>query len=346
MTHLSIYVNGVALSHLGHYAPDKVTHRFPYGAWEATWTTDYPRGWRHPAIVVGAEVVAKVGMTRVWRGTLTEADFDENAFTAQGSIRQAETALAFDLSGPTSDVGAALYWAAARGAVNIGSLEDFGDPLTAEGTTDGVNSLLQLLDAYALRVGRNLVVDPHGVLYTTNDPTTPALRLIPGSGELSPVDEDYWTTLTGMYSPKPGVTRVVGRQDLSQGVAIRERAVDLTTLGIISQATAEARLDAILAKGLARTGWSNSISASAYEMTSIGGATVEPWQVAHQMARGGVMARLAGQRDPRGVSLNLDVVLEETVWDVRANSIELKPRGLAARDLAAIVETGGGTLLA
>lgn len=346
MTPLSIYVNGTALSHLGHYGSVVVTHRFPYGSFELRWSANYPRGFARRELVTNAEVVAQVGPCRVFRGDLVEPDWDSGEFVAQGSIRRAETTLAYNLSGPTTDIDEALFFGAARGAVNVGTLLNFGAPLTT-GETDQSNSLLQLLDVYAAQNATNMMADPHGLLYSVGDPTTPWLRLVPGVGELGVADQDYWTTVIGSYLPAPGKKgRVTAGPDTSQNVGARERAVDLSGLGFISAAKAQAVVDRILSKGAARTGWTNSLLVGDGQIENMSGKSLEPWLVARRMAYQGVMARLAGLRDPRGVTLFTDVILEETVWDVDADTIELKPRGLAARDFSAIVESMGAAVIA
>lgn len=345
VTDLSITCNRTPLSHLGYWDQATMTHRFPYGSYELSWRTDYPRGFRHPDLAVGVEVLGKVGLCRIFRGTLTKADFDSNEFVAQGIIRQAESALAFDFAyNATTDPDEAVGRAAFAGVFDVGTLTNFGPPLTTLNNSNGLNSVMALLDAYADQNDTNVMVNPQGLLYPRADPTVPGIMLTPGTGELGQVDEDYWSTLVGTYTPKPGQYARVSASDTTQNVTPRERAVDLSPRGLIDATTAQSIIDAMLGKGLARTGWSNSIAATSGEIVNMSGATVDPWLVAQSMATTGLMMRLAGLRDLRGVTMYTDVVLEETVWDVDNDTIELKPRGLAARDLSSVVESMGGVL--
>lgn len=341
---LSVYVNDVPLSHLGYWGDPVLTHRFPYGSWEMTWAADYRLGFRHPALVRGATVVAKVGPTRIWLGKLTVCDIAGGNFVAEGMIRQAETALAFDLSGATSDLDDAIFFAAYRGLLNFGTLTDFGPPMTDVGSE--VNSVMTLMEAYQTRNTTNFMVSPNALLYTIVDPTVPSIKVEPPEGELGIVDENYWTTLTAVYYSAPGVTSLVTSVDNSQGVGPREGAIDLTGMGVMTGPQAQAALDGILASGLARTGFTDSVEVVNGQITNMGGTSVEPVVVARAMATTGVMARLTNMKDPRGASLSTDVVLAETVWTVGTDSIVLKPRGLADRDLASIVEGRGGSIAA
>lgn len=346
MADLSIYVDGVPISHLGSWGNPVLTHRFPYGSWEMTWEADYPPGYRHPAIRRGARAVAKVGPTPLWRGKVAQLDFAAGAFLAEGTVRQAETSLAFSLSGATTDLDEAIFFAAARGALDFGTLLDFGPAMDGVTGAGPINYVMDLLDAYAARNATNLMIDPEGVLYKITDPTAPTIKLEPEDGELGLIDEQYWTTLTGLYRPTTSTTATVTSVDNTQGAGWREGGVDLTGLGVISTAQAQAALDAMLAKGLARTGWTDPVEAIGGQVTNLGGTRIDPWFIALQMATTGVMARLVNMKDPRGVTLNTDVVIEETVWTPATDTIVLKPRGLDARDLASVIETMGGVLAA
>lgn len=344
-TDLSIYVNGIPLSHLGYWGDAVMTHRFPYGSWELSWSADYPLGYRHPALVQGALVVAKVGPCKVWRGRLTDPDFGTMSFTAEGTIRQAETSLAFNLSGATGDLDDAIFFAAARGALSFGTLTNFGPEMEDVGSSL-VPYVMDLIAAYGSRNSTNLVVNPDGLLYAIGDPASPGIKVEPADGELGLVDDNYWTSLTGIYSPSAGTYALVTSIDNSQGAAWREGAIDLTALGVMTEAQAQSALDGILAQGLARTGWSDPVEVVNGQIVNMGGTSVEPWLIARSMATTGLMVRLTNMKDPRGVTLHTDVILEETVWNTTSDSIVLKPRGLTARDLSSVVESLGGTLAA
>lgn len=343
-TDLSIYVNDVPLSHLGYWGDPVLTHRFPFGSWEMTWSADYRLGYRHPALVTNATVVAKIGPTRIWLGRLTVCDIAGGDFVAEGMIRDTETALAMNFTGVTSDLDEAIYFAGARGLLGFGTLSDFGPPMTDVGGE--VNSVMTLMSAYQTRNATNFMVGPSGILYTIVDPVVPMIKVEPPNGELGVVDENYWTTLTAVYYSAPGTTALVTSVDNSQGADSREGAVDLTGMGVMTAPQAQAALDGILAKGLARTGFSDSVEVVNGQITNMGGTSVEPVVVARAMATTGVMARLTNMRDPRGSSLSTDVILGETVWNVGSDSIVLKPRGLTDRDLASVVESLGGALAA
>lgn len=343
-SNLSIIIGGTPATMLGWWGEPIVTWRFPLGSWELSWRMHIPRS-GHPALTRGRLVQAKLGPLPIWRGHISEVDRAEGSCIALGTARQAETALALDFAGnSTTSVGTAVGAAALnRGAFSVGTLHDFGPPLTTD-TPDAVNTLAGLLDAYTSTHGTNWVVDAEGILHIRDDPTTPIYRITPGTAAPGIADEDYWTTLAGRYMTASGGYATVFSTDNSQGAGVRERTVDLAPRGPLSAAEAQAILNAIHAKGLARTGWTEPVNLAAGQVFTMGGTPVALWMVGQRISSG-VMVRLDGVRDERGASLRTDVIIEEAIWNVPEGTMQLKPRGLAARDLASIVEAAGGQLL-
>lgn len=336
---ISVSANGEPLSFMTDWWGDSVlTTRRNGGSFELSWRMDLPRRFFHPDLVRGADVVGKVGGSRVFAGTLSEPDMDSGEFIAQGLCRQAETASALDLSGATSHPGNAVYFGNARGLLDWGSLETF-TALTDSELTKAPNTIYALLEAYAAELGRNWMVDDNGLLFTYDDPTVPRWSLPPGLGVLGVADDDYWTNLVGVYTNKKGRYKLVYSSDPEPIAGFRERNVDLTKLGRITPARAQAKLDAMLEKGLARTGWTNSIQVSRGDVTNMSGALASL-----SMVRGGHMVHLPDVPDPRGRTGSTDVVVDETVLNFAEESLEIKPVGLAARDLGAVIASMGGVL--
>lgn len=335
-----IYVDGEPLTTLGDWGSPVLTDRCPYGSWELAWTATYPRTFRHRALRKGAQVVAQVGPSRRWLGRLAELDWDEGAFVAEGAIRDGETALAKGPDGRGStDLDVVVAQANARGAISWTTRQNFA-PLTVDTISEATNSVLALIDAYSAEAGVNAFVSVDGALYTAPDATEPKWMVTPGAGTLGQADEDYWTSLTAVYSPAPGSYATVTSTDPTPGTLVREAAVDLTGRGYLTAAKAKEILDRLLAKGRVRNSWTNAITVSHGQLLSMGGTPV-----ALHLPRAGDMFHLAGLHDERRASASTEVVAEELVWNVAEGTLQIKPEGLAARDLASIVETMGGVLL-
>lgn len=334
----SITVNGTPLSFIGYWGEPVATHRRRGGSWELTWKMDLPRGFRHDDLVHGAFVQGYVGPTKHWRGILTEPDLDTMEFVAQGSCRMAETALALDLAGATADPGDAIFYAEARGVIDWGGLEILS-PVPGDALPDGLLTIAELMDAYVAPTGKNWKVDPQGLMSTYDDPTEPTWMVPPGSTILGVADDDYWTGLVGNYITTTGTYAKVYASDPDAPEPRRERGVDLTPRGQLTAPEAQAVIDAMLAKGLARTGWTNGISVAAGELRTMGYT-----KAALSAIDAGEMVHLPGLRDERGNAAYTNVVVDETVWNVSEGRLQLNPVGLAPRDLSSIIESMGGVL--
>lgn len=337
----SVTLNNTPLSFMrgAWWGEPVVTTRRRGGAWQLSWKMDFRQGFRHHDLVRGARVVARVGALPIFQGTLTEPDLDALEFTAQGRCRQAETTLALGLSGSTSNPATAMFYGSSRGVLNWGSLETFTD-VTSTGENESPLTLADLLDAYVAERGTNWLVAPGWGCYTYSDPTKPTWSVTPGAGVLGVADDDYWTNLVGRYLTTTGAYADVYSAEANPRVGRRERGVDMTRLGRMSAPRAQAALDAMLAKGLARTGWTNGVEVTRGQLTTMGGTPVAPSSV-----RGGHMVHLAGLVDERGVTQFTNIVVDEAVWNVAEDKVQINPVGLAARDLSSVIESMGGQLL-
>lgn len=340
---LNITVGGTPLSFIASWGDPVITHRWPYGSWELTWNMRLPYGFRHTDLNVGADVCAFVGPSRVWRGVLSEPNMDTLEFVAYGSARAADTAQALTSGGnPTTVPNTAIDQANARGAIPFARAGLWPISATAfvtDDETDHFNSVTALMDAYSESVSKRWWVDVDNYARLDADPTTPSLMVTPGAGILGVADEDYVTHLYGTYLVKRRKFDHVTASDTTQDVGRIERRVDLTGLGVISQAKAQAVLDGMLAKGVARTGWTNGLEVGFGEVLTMGGTPVALSDV-----RAGAMVELTGLYDQRGDSASTDIILAETVWNVRDGLLKMNPVGLAARDFAKVVESMGGVL--
>lgn len=343
---IEVTVNGTPLTYLAYWGDLTITWRYPVGSWEASWSMDIPVNYLHPDIVRGARVVIWVGPTPIWRGKLTEINKDAQSFTATGAGREAETALCMGFGGTlTTTPSTAVSWGIQRGALTwsgINSLPSTSVAATEETVT--FNYISDLLNAAALRDQVNWLVDPAGFVQYAAAPTTSTLFVDVGVGELGLVDEEYVSDLFGRYLTTSGVIASVEAHDNTQNVDRVERGVDLTGRGPMTLAQAQAVLDGILAKGKARTGFTSGIELAEGQVCNTGGTPFALSELGRLVGLG-ARARLLGLFDLRGLATSTDVIVAEGIWRVDDGLMTLNPAGLAARDLASIVEDAGGVLL-
>lgn len=332
-----VTVGGVPLSAIGGWGGLTVTHQWPRGAWEATWSMSLGADERPPALVERALVEVTVGGVPILPGYLSEMDWDNGTFTASGAAREGEESVCLNADGTdtTTVLDQAIDNAHARGALTwkrLGSLSAV--PFASTDQTADINYITALADAVTSAAGNRWAVNPDRQAYVANDPTEPDWYVAYGTGVLGVADDALVGSLIGRWYDSTGTMRVT-----TAGSGLPEAAVDLTTLGAITQAQASSTLAAILAQSQTRLGITNSVTATRSQITSPTGTHPQLWQV-----RAGHMARLVGLIDPRTWTPWTDIVLGQTVWDVDAATIQLSPVDLLARDLSSIIASLGAQL--
>ena len=313
--------------------------KLPGGVDEITWSMDTDVSYRHPALRSGVLVELFDGPERIGAGRLTEPDIAAGTFTATGLYRaEYGHALALDSSGaPTTTPNTAIDEALARGASTIKRAANFSSfAFTAEANNS--NKILDLLNAFSDSTGSWPVVDGWGYITNFVPPTTPDLVLAPGSVDLGVAEDDYASDLYGTRLTSGGTFVVEHRGDADARAAYgrREEAVDLTSLGVITEAKAEAILDGLLAKGAARPAFTKAITVADGMLLNVNGAPVDLSTVT-----AGQVVRSSGLYDDvadLGQS-HLDWVIGETAYEAGSGVISLSPLGLSPRDLATVLAT-------
>lgn len=343
---VEITLNGTPLSYITEtWGEPVLTWRYPFGSWELTWTMEVPPNFRHPDLVRGARVVAWIGTTPIWRGGATELDFESGTFTATGSAREAETAIALGFGVLTTTPSVAVNWGIVRGALSWSGLHSLpSTPIAASEETVSYNYVADLLNAWATQAAVNWWVNPQGYVGYGASPTTPRMFINAGAGILGLADQDYITDLYGRYTPGGGVVAPIEAHGNTQNVGRSERGVDLTGRGPMTMAQAQDVMDGILAKTKGRTGWTNGIEIAYGQICNDGGIPIALSEVGRATGSG-LMVRLQELFDERGIATYTDVVIAEARWRADEGLMTLNPVGLAARDLAAIAEEAGGVLL-
>ena len=319
-----------------HYGDLEVTDRADGGVWSLSWSMNLPAGEHMPWLAPNSRVELYAGSLR-WSGTLTDPDWDSGRFTADGWCRQAENAAALNNTSPTNDLGWALFWASGsfgRGAINFSSLETF-TPLPDSARE--VNSLAALLDQWSLENGRRWAVNERRGLYTSTDPTTPTLWVLPGVVDLSASTALQATHVIAEYLTT-SLTRL--HVEAGSGARVRERLVSLEDLGPISAGRAQT----IASEIYRRSGGGKPVFTTGFEVAP--GQVVDAFgPVDLSLIRPMSMIRIHGCDDPRTGAPYTDLVIGETVWRPQEGRVQVNPVDLDAADFEAIVEELGGSVI-
>lgn len=345
MTAAEVFVAGRPLSTIAPWGDLKWSERFDGGCWEASWEMRVRHGWRHPAIRRGAAVEVRIGGHRAWGGLLSEPDRDSWQMIATGLSREGErfTALATDGTAgryvgesTTNAIAAGLPW-----DYRAVTFPAHSDPVQSE-ESDGTNTVSNIWTAAANAAGWYWGVGADAIPYALPRPTLPAWRVAPGVVELGVADDEFATHLVGTYLTAAfafaRTTR--GNAEAAARWGRVEKPVDLTTRQTMTLAEANATLDGMLAKIGPRPGYSTALEIGPGEITTMGGTR------AHlPLIRAGQMVRLYGVDDEVAGMPYHDIVIGEVRHEAASQTVYIEPLGLAARNLAAVLEGTDSTAL-
>ena len=332
-----VKVGSTWLSGLGAWGDLEIERRLQGGSWEMSWGMTSRR--RHRDLVPGAPVSAWLGPRPIWAGYLREPDWVEGEFVAAGLCRQGEDAVCLTGAGVTTstpntavDNGITRGWLDWFRAVSISTTA-----LTEGDTTDGFNSIEELLLTYAEDNGLRWLVNPRGLVSTEAISTATT----PQSG--------FWDVLLdgdriGTSAEKLAGTVAARYQDSAAGGALKTvtlpasggdlpvQKVDLTTRGPITTAKATSIAQIILDKAAAQVGLLGT-----FEITrsQVFGRPVLG------MITEGHRIRLRGQHDPSGISASPVCTVDISTWNVAEDKLLITPLGAPQRDLESIIETAG-----
>lgn len=272
-----------------------------------------------------------------------EMDEPERGFpwslSASGYARRAADFLAVDGAGaPTTNPRTAVTQAIARGL-------PWTNPTVFDNTALGdapvaPQSLDSLLNNWGVTVGKRWGTDPYGVAFAQADATTPTLFLDAYDLPIGVTDDGLYTSVHATYVSSvdgDGNPAGYGHEIVTDSLATsyyktREYEMDLTSLGLISGATAAAYAAQQLAL-LTVPQWLSRVVTDAEHLHNAGGnpaylPSVAAGQVVHLY---NVPHTLGGLRS----ELGLNVVLGEVEYDTEnPTQITLAPVNLAVRNLA------------
>lgn len=317
------------------------------GCLDASWKMQLPPTFSDRRLMRGKLVEIRQGPKNLWAGTLVSPDVDDEwTFHAQGLFRLAGWSsqpgyICFDGSlNTTSTPDVAIDQAIARGLPWKRPASLSNTAFAATGSTDSLNYLGDLLDAWALSVSKRWGVSPDGEVYAVADPAAPTWHLTTDSGRFGLADDEYASHIYVRYMSSGAVyaTTSVADTAAESRFGHREYAADATPRGVLTGGQAAALGTGLLAKGKARLGYTNGVQVTAYQLTTPGG-TPAPLSAVRAQQK----VRMFGVLDEQGNRLPyVDWVIGQTGYEAGAQVVDLTPVGLVARSFEAIVSEFGG----
>jgi hypothetical protein len=335
---LNVLVGGTWLSTLGAWADLTWSTLADGGCGQASWNMQLPHSYSHPSLRRGQLVEIKTGSQNVFKGVLSEPDDSDDGWQlhADGLSADGGGYLCLTASGvTTSTPNTAIDQAITRGMRWTRPTSISSSPFATGDTTDALNYVSDLLDAYAQSISQRWGVDELGRVFVRADPTVPTWHMTPGSGVFGLADDEYASDIyLRFYSTTYALSTVhVGNSLAATQYGRREFAVDGRNLGGVSTATATATAQGLLDKGKARLGWTNPVKPSRWQLTTPGGTPAYL-----PIVKAGQMVRLHGVRNEQGLILPyVDFVIGETTYSVDSDEITLSPVGMAARSLSDVL---------
>lgn len=315
------------------------SHGWPYGCLQASWRMDLKPNTFPRALTPNAQVEIWDGPIRVWAGYLSEpVPGSPWELHATGWYAAFSSLLALDATpAPTAIPSVAVAQAITRASlpVTVGSTLQ-STTISSADETVATNYVLALMDTYAAQSGQRWAVDADRVLTVAADPPDVFYVLDSMEALRGTADDDYVTDVYSRYvSSVDGVTGDpdgwgLGHVGVSSPPAgRRERAMDVTDLGLMTSATADGYAQGQLDLNSARMGYTNGLTVARGEMLRPGGAPVRLAQVkAGRLLRSFNVADASGQVQ---VGATADVVIGRTQYVDGEQTIQIEPVGLAPR---------------
>jgi hypothetical protein len=345
---VTLHVDGISLDTVVPWGDLEVTDRRP-GNWAASWNLALAPGERPDLFRRGARTEVYAGSALRWAGILDEPDWNSGIFEATGMARLGEGAECLNAAGAvTSKPNTAIDQAALRGAVPwTRAGNDFGNgdlagPEGAAGVSDpDPGKLTDLLNTWAVSASGQAsqmvqwYVTPEGMLGGRwEDESKPSWLVLPGADELGVAGENVTDRVFLRYQDSTaGAIRTASYPSSTPRNGI-ERKASIVHLGPMTAADAANRAEGMYLRALeGRTGWTNGLLLRPGQVIDTGGLWAD-----FSMIRPGQAATLQDQPDPRGVSSDTNVLIDETVWRPGRLELQLNPVGLAARTWEQVME--------
>lgn len=339
MAEVVTIVDGVTylLGDLAHVSGLQWSHG-EHGCLSASWRmglkpNTYPR-----ALTANASVEIWDGPIRVWAGYLSEpVPGSPWELHAKGWYAAFGNLLALDSTpAPTAIPDTAVDEAIARASlpVTVGSVLQ-ATSITSADETVALNYVLPLLDTYAEQNGMRWMVDADRVLTLYSDPTVAHFILDSPDPLRGTADDDYVTHVFPRFVSSLDVDGAPDGWGLgevstaSTPAGIRERGMDVTDRGLMTEPDAEGYAQGQLDLNGARMGYTNALTVAFGDLLRPGGT---PARFAH--VRNGQLVQSFNAADASGqVQLGMiaNFVSGETTYVDGERTILIKPVGLASR---------------
>jgi hypothetical protein len=337
MTREQVRVGGVWLNDVGPWGGLSYSTKWPGGCDEATVTVYLPPTFRHPALSQGKRFEVMDGSSCVWLGQVGHVDWSTGEVTADGLYAAASRFPSLAADGTASArAGVAVDQAISRGAPWSGR-SGFPTLTIADAeSTNGLNTVAQVLDAAADESGLRWAVFEDGIVAMSADPTSPKWQIAPGLVELGQDDTEFATQLVVRYfdSGTSSYTTLIKADSTSVAMyGVVEQPVDLTGWGPMTASKATAKANGILAKGRARLGWTNSVTVGPYQLKTMGDLPADL-----SMVKAGQVVRAHGIYDARNLTPYRDLVIGKCSYSPGDGTVTLEPVDTQPQTLADVVE--------
>lgn len=318
-----------------------------YGAWgDLTYSFSWPGGMREVSWTMTAKYGSRLSILRgnkpvevFWCGVrqgvayLEEPDWNgtEVSLTANGLFRLGEKNLALVPSGasyaPTSNPNAAIYYAGpTMGWISGATIPNVDLP----GEPDGkLNTVTDVMDAHAERLGQRWQVDENFIASMTADPTEPSYLIRQGAGDLGLARDNYSSHVAIWYlSADTGVVQLAVYPSMLRGGVPTpyettyghvESALDITDRGPIYDADATSLAQNVYNKRQ-RPGFTNSLTLGRGEILNLGWRPIHPAAV-----RPNRMAWKLGTPDEVNLTAHTPFVIGATEYRDGEDTVTVTP---------------------
>lgn len=323
-----------------------------YGCFEASWSLDLPPNTYPRALSANAQVEIWDGPVRVWVGYLSEPVPGE-PWTCHAKGWYASFASLLCLTADESTTSAVPNVVVPAAIARAGLPITVASPLPSLSITSGdetisANYLLAFMDAWTSESGQRWGIDADYRLTVAADPTT--ARYVYDSTEAlrGTADDDY---VTDAYPRYVASLDVDGNPDswglghvatASQPAGRRERAMDVTSRGLLTGPDANTLAQGQLDLNGARMGYTNGLDVVYGELVRPGGSPARLGLVkAGEMLTAFNVADASGQVQ---LGMTADVVIGRTTYRDGDSVLAVQPVDMAARtfvDTLAALKTPG-----
>lgn len=341
---LRVRVSGTPLDTLSPTQVDQVSWN-RHGPESLSWSTiarlPVLNHGRHPVEVDDQGLV-------IWTGTMDEPNDQSGTYSATGLAQEASRYPAVNGAGTPSTVMNTVIDAAITKGLPWTRVMSFDTVALSTDMQGEVPDLGTLLDAWSSKVDENWrITDRGGEVEHYTRPTAPTWMLAPGFS-LGTEASEYVSHLSGLRLDVLTVTTPSGTASTRRTVAVpevgdtdaatkwgyRSGVIDLTELGVISEANAQSILNGMRAKNRRRMGWTGSLLVREGQLFNLYGAAVRL-----SMPRGGHLVRIPRFWDDTQDypnHLHADIYLDRVVLRPADQTVELVPVAMNARNAMSV----------